>query len=147
MADILGTVVGVVSLGLQLCSGITKYLDGVKGHREDIASASRQCQSLEAFLIQLRDMQSRIAGATNGDAIERAVSSVNAELDGLRTFVDEIRRSEDSSGSFSEWISERKKQAIYPFKRSQLDRLETQLSKANEALQTAIQVAQLYVRK
>lgn len=147
MAELLGTVVGVVSLGLQVCSGITKYLDGIKGHKDEIASASRLCQSLQGTVDQIQAMRNNIATASRGHdiAIEQAMMSANAELAVLRTFVDEVRVNEDPSKSIAEWIKDRTNRVTYPFRRGHLDRLESQLSEANKALQSALQVAQLYV--
>ncbi|KAK2752259.1 hypothetical protein CKAH01_17752 [Colletotrichum kahawae] len=147
MADLLGTVVGVVSLGLQVCSGITKYLDGIKGHKDEIASASRLCQSLQGAVDQIRAMRNNIATASGGHdtAIEQAMMAANAELAVLRAFVDEVRLKDDPSKSISEWIKDRTNRVTYPFRRGHLDRLESQLSEANKALQSALQVAQLAI--
>ncbi|CAI0649059.1 unnamed protein product [Colletotrichum noveboracense] len=141
MAELLGTVVGVVSLGLQVCSGITIYLDGIKGHKDEIASASRLCQSLQGAVDQIQAMRNNIATASrdHDTAIEQAMMSANAELAVLRTFVDEVRVNEDPSKSISEWIKDRTNRVTYPFRRGYLDRLESQLSEANNALQSAIQ--------
>lgn len=148
MAEVLGTVVGVVSLGLQVCSGITKYLDGIKDYRDEIASASHLCQSLQASVDELQAMRNDIVTASSrqSTAIEQALQSATGELGSLRTFVDEVRVSDDPSKFVSDWINNGKKRLKYPFLRHQLDRLESQLSKANEALQSALQIANLYVK-
>ncbi|EQB50936.1 hypothetical protein CGLO_09582 [Colletotrichum gloeosporioides Cg-14] len=147
MAELLGTVVGVVSLGLQVCSGITKYLDGIKGHKDEIASASRLCLSLQGAVDQIQAMRNNIATASRGHdtAIEQAMMAANAELEVLRMFVDDIRVNEDPSKSISEWIKDRTNRVAYPFRRGHLDRLESQLSEANNALQSAIQATQLAI--
>jgi hypothetical protein len=47
MADplsIAGTVAGLVSLGLQVCGGITQYLDAIKCLAEELSSARRQVE-------------------------------------------------------------------------------------------------------
>ncbi|KAL3301291.1 Ankyrin repeat-containing protein [Colletotrichum asianum] len=147
MAELLGTVVGVVSLGLQVSSGIAKYLGGIKGHNDDVASATRLCQSLQSTVNQLKSMQTDIANASNGHgmAIEQAMTSANAELAILRAFIDKVRMDEGPSKSISDWIEGRTMRLTYPFRRGHLDRLESQLSQANKTLQSALQIAQIAI--
>lgn len=92
MADILGTVVGVVSLGLQVCAGINTYLDGVQCRKEDLEHTTRCCKSMETLLKQLDSFQNHISammGADSMSTIEEAMTAAKAELCLLDKFIGE----------------------------------------------------------
>ncbi|KAK1847898.1 hypothetical protein CCHR01_09488 [Colletotrichum chrysophilum] len=145
MAEVLGTVVGVVSLGLQACSGIIKYLDGIKGHQDDIASTSRLCESLQRRLCLLEGIQDDIAAAANGAGFEigEAISSVKTEFTNLSSFMDTVRLNEDPSKSFSDWLKDRKTRVTFPFRRDHLNHLQNYLGQADKALQAALQMQEI----
>jgi hypothetical protein len=58
MADpvsIAGTAIGVVSLGLSLCQGLTQYLQALRCRREDIDSTSCQIDCLQSAFVVIKD--------------------------------------------------------------------------------------------
>ncbi|KAF6803060.1 hypothetical protein CSOJ01_11137 [Colletotrichum sojae] len=151
MADVLGTVAGVISLGIQLSSGVMTYLDGVQCREEDIDSTKRRCRSMEALLKEIESLRLRlpspaVPATTNGTALEESLSSAKAELSLLANFMGKIC----PSGALTppktamEKIQEKKRKLLYPFRRDHLDRLDSRLEAANTTLRAALQLAELY---
>ncbi|KAF5598053.1 hypothetical protein FPCIR_3326 [Fusarium pseudocircinatum] len=52
---ITGTAIGIVSFGLQLYTGISKYLDAVKGRDEDLKYAKQHTNILRDYLSSLEE--------------------------------------------------------------------------------------------
>lgn len=74
MADIVGTAIGAVSLGLQVCEGLYKYCRAVKGRTKEIEDISRQVQALESTFRTLDNVLSRETLLQTSD--QTAVASV-----------------------------------------------------------------------
>ncbi|TDZ38483.1 hypothetical protein C8035_v004790 [Colletotrichum spinosum] len=148
MAEVLGTVVGVVSLGIQVCSGVNTYLDGIQCRKDDIDVTKRHCALTETLLDQLKLLQTQIQPQTSAEtakALEECIISANVDLSRLGNFVAEINpdTQTSSSGSFKTSFSKQKKKLVYPFKREHLNQLDHHLDTANRTLQAALQLVDL----
>ncbi|KAF4845035.1 hypothetical protein CGCSCA4_v007030 [Colletotrichum siamense] len=146
MAEVLGTVVGVVSLGLQVCSGLNVYIDGLQCRREEIESTIRHQKSLETLVTQIEGLHNRrqTPGICSAP-LQESMASAKAELLLLDEFISKIRI-EDVNGtdkSAGEMMKIQKKRLLYPFRRDRLDRLVTRLDVVIKALQAALQVFEL----
>ncbi|RYP62588.1 hypothetical protein DL771_009667 [Monosporascus sp. 5C6A] len=144
MADpisVVGLVAGLASLGIQVCGGITHYLDAVKCHADDVASARRQARSFKDVLqiiqetVTLVDSDHRIPAT----AVVECIKSCEAELKILESFVSELTGDATSPANFKGKIKEQTKKLSYAFNRSKLDQLEAKLARANGIFQTAVQ--------
>lgn len=146
--EALGTAVGVISLGLQLCTSVTNYIDGLKCARYEVASIARQLECLGSALEILETGLQKVGpideAAQRG--VHRCVSSVEAEMKELSKFLDEVKR-QDPGDSFRAWMKEQKKKACYPFSRANLQKLEARLTAVNSVLFTAIQAMNMCVFK
>lgn len=146
MAEVLGTVVGVVSLGLQVCSGLNVYIDGLQCRREDIESTIRHQKSLETLVAQIEALYNRHqASGICSAPLRESMASAEAELLLLDEFLDKIQI-EDATGtnrSAGTMMKIQKKRLLYPFRRDRLDRLVTRLDVVIKALQAALQVFEL----
>lgn len=149
MAEVLGTVVGVVSLGLQVCAGINTYLDGVQCRKEDLEHTTRCCKSMETLLKQMESLQVRISAAmgVNTATIEESMAAAKTEISLLDAFVGEIciGTTSTSSGSAMERIKDQQRKLLYPFRKDHLYRLNDRLETANGVLHSALQLIELYV--
>lgn len=148
MAEVLGTVVGVVSLGLQVCAGVNTYLEGVQCRKEDLEHTTRCCKSMEALLKQIESLQNHIsATSVNKTPMEEAMAAAKAELSVLDDFVGEICSDNTSSSpkSTMERIKAHQKKFLYPFRKDHLHRLNDRLETSNRALHSALQLAELCV--
>ncbi|KAK2739990.1 hypothetical protein CKAH01_07159 [Colletotrichum kahawae] len=146
MAEVLGTVVGVVSLGLQVCSGLSVYIDGLQCRREEIEYTIRHQKSLETLVVQIEGLHNRRqAPGICSVPLQESMASAKAELLRLDEFINKVRI-EDETGtdrSAGTMMKIQKKRLLYPFRRDRLDRLVTRLDVVIKALQAALQVFEL----
>jgi hypothetical protein len=145
MADplsIIGTAAGLVSLGLQVYGGIKDYLDAIQTSQEDIAGIHRHAvglkDSLDAIegVIRTRSLNS----PASADVAMSCLLSCHAELNALSGVLAELisSPSTSSTNALRTKISEGKRKLTYPFKRSNIVKLEDRLRNANLTLHTAL---------
>jgi hypothetical protein len=146
MADplsVAGLAAGVISLGLQVCGGITSYVEAVECREQDIASARQQNHSLrqtlqvaQTCLVQLQDDGMHQAAAI---AVRDCVHSSTQELKALNALVGELTGHGQPMTGRGNKIKAQGRRLLYPFNRPKLVLLETRLRNANAALQLTIQ--------
>ncbi|RYP37239.1 hypothetical protein DL767_003058 [Monosporascus sp. MG133] len=144
MADpisVVGLVAGLASLGIQVCGGITNYVDAVKCRADDVASARRQAQSFKNLLqiIQATVAQVDSNHRVSTTAVVECIKSCETELKTLESFVSELTGDVTSPANFKGKIKEQTRKLSYAFNRSKLDQLEARLARANGIFQTAVQ--------
>lgn len=149
MSDPLSTaasVAGLVSLGLQVYSGVSTYLDAVQGRDDDLESARQNAKNLEETLRFIEQSIPRLQAnhQIHVVTISKCVQSCRIQLTSLQDLLHKLGASPNLSGSFRDDVRDRKKKLAYPFHRSNLDRLESQLGKVYGTLQTALQVLEMY---
>ncbi|KAK1851019.1 hypothetical protein CCHR01_06343 [Colletotrichum chrysophilum] len=146
MADVLGTVLGVVFLGLQFGASISNYLDGVQCRKEDMEYTTRCCKSMNSLLQQIKSLQYQLTGV-NITAVREAMTTAEVELSILGNFVEKIRagNNANSPNPVMKRAKKQKTKLLYPFQKDHLYRLNAQLDAANRALQAALLQVQLYV--
>lgn len=142
MAELTGLAVGVVSLGLQVASGLSDYVDSVKGRKEELESTKKQSDTMKDSLLTIQEFLPQLKNSSPKSAsmIERQVNACNSELSALHALLSELCQPSSSSSSIRSKLSEQKKRMVYPFNRSHLVRLEDRLTKVNSALQTALSI-------
>ncbi|ETS80502.1 hypothetical protein PFICI_08031 [Pestalotiopsis fici W106-1] len=143
MADpvgIVGTAVGIVSLGLQLYDGIATYFDALDGRKDDLASARAQLNSLRESLNTIQSaLPSSSTTSTGAGVVPPIVTECKNELDQLEVLLQELVGSSHPSNK----LKERIKTLKFPFRRDNLMKLEDRLHKTNSVFQTALSVLNL----
>ncbi|CVL03497.1 uncharacterized protein FMAN_15162 [Fusarium mangiferae] len=91
---ITGTAVRIVSFGLQLYTGISEYLDAVKGRDEDLQSAKQYAKMLRDNLVLIEVAISAIGSEYTMAkyAIEQGKSSCEIELKALEALLQELKK-------------------------------------------------------
>lgn len=89
MADpisLVGTAVGVISLGIQVCQGLYNYVDSVRGRDKDLDAASSEIQYLIGVFQSLESLIPRLEALPNLDAttINTFQSCINQSDQGLK---------------------------------------------------------------
>jgi hypothetical protein len=145
MADplsIIGTAAGLVSLGLQVYGGIKDYLDAIQTSQEDIANIYRYATGLKDALDAIGGLvRSRsLNSPTSTPAVMSCLLSCHVELNALSAVLAELISSPSTSNTnaLRIKISEGKRKLTYPFKRSNIIKLEDRLRNANLTLHTAL---------
>jgi hypothetical protein len=150
MADpvsVTGTVVGVVSLGLTLCQGLTEYVQALKCRRGDIESISRQIDILRSAFVVIKAALPKLSSdhQNAGEVVKKSLRSCEDELMRLSLSLEEFRQDQSSSGSFNQQLRQKAQKLSYPFKQGNLRRLENSIQKLNDILSTALQATELFV--
>ncbi|KAK2760524.1 hypothetical protein CKAH01_16484 [Colletotrichum kahawae] len=148
MAEVLGTVVGVISLGIQVSSAIGAYIEGVQCLKEEVESTVRHQKSFQVLLTQIgsiKDSLSRVS-VSNTTALEEALTAANAQILQLDSFLGKVlvQHPSPSWKSTGQKFRDGQKKLLYPFRRDQLNLLDKKLDTATVALQAAMQVMELY---
>ncbi|KAH6634622.1 hypothetical protein B0J18DRAFT_26054 [Chaetomium sp. MPI-SDFR-AT-0129] len=150
MADLLsvaGLAMGVVSLGIQVCGGITSYLDALKCRKQDIASVRQQTKCLETALqvveVLLPQLQQEHQGPTV--VVRGCLDSCSQELKALHTLMAELAGPNQAPSKRRENIQALSKRLLYPFNQPKIKQLESRLHNTNTTLQLALQALGMYI--
>ncbi|KAF5575486.1 hypothetical protein FPANT_11312 [Fusarium pseudoanthophilum] len=142
---IAGSAFGTVSLGIQLFTEISKYLDSVEGRDGDLERAINYARDFQSSLIAIRTWAS-LTGFSDTD-LERAINQGQANCAGainnLSATVAELKGEDpipDSRTSKAKAIYVKLK---YPFKKQNLENLEKQLFNTISVLKFALTILQL----
>ncbi|KAF3808199.1 hypothetical protein GCG54_00006815 [Colletotrichum gloeosporioides] len=139
MAEVLGTVVGVVSLGIQVSSAISAYIEGVQCRKDEVESTIRYRRSFQLLLTQIGTLTDNLpkSSVPSTIALEEALKAASSQILQLDSFLGKVLI-HDSPLSFT------KKKLFYPFRRDHLSSLDKKLQAINIALQSAMQLMELY---
>ncbi|MBE3043944.1 hypothetical protein IMZ48_15500 [Candidatus Bathyarchaeota archaeon] len=96
MAELVGTAVGVISLGIQVCKGLVTYCRAVKGQNKDVDDVFRQIQALQSTFTALNSILPRAALLKSPN--QTAIASVVTCLDNCEEGVNDLQRLLDSIG-------------------------------------------------
>lgn len=137
---IVGTAAGVISLGLQLYAGISKFLNDIKARDGDISSATQHAEGLKNALDEMKTSAARVPSSrlASGSAALTVVNSCEGELRALEKLLDQLRDSGAPPADLKGKLKEAKKKLRYPYCRDELLLLEERLQKVNGVLQTAL---------
>ncbi|KAF4946535.1 hypothetical protein FGADI_11173 [Fusarium gaditjirri] len=142
---IAGSAFGTVSLGLQLFTEISKYLNSVEGRDEDLERAKNYARDFESSLISLRTWASN-TGISDAD-LERAINQGQANcavaISDLVKMVSDLKGQDPIPNSRTSKAKALYVKLKYPFKKQNLENLEKQLFNTTSALQFALTVLQV----
>ncbi|EON65785.1 hypothetical protein W97_05024 [Coniosporium apollinis CBS 100218] len=118
-----GTVVGVVSLGLQVCKGLVDYYDSWKSYSGDIAATHGYLEGLQKALGLLKESLKSHPPPANLEAA--ANESIAACKEGVGRLENKLRKVEQTSKSrgLKGKMQAQTLRAFYPFKESTLAKL------------------------
>ncbi|KLO97297.1 Uncharacterized protein LW93_3273 [Fusarium fujikuroi] len=144
---IAGSAFGTVSLGLQLFKEISQYLDDIDGREEDLKEARSYATNIQ-FSLNALDVAISTAPTddpTTNSAIDSCKASCVSAVNNLLAVVKELRGQTisvpNSNASRAKELCAKLK---YPFRKQNMEKLEEVLSRTTGALQTILQVFQLY---
>lgn len=136
--------VGIVSLGLQTCAIVKTYLGAVKSRADDLASATQLADRFQTSLNALQTISIQPQHQSANSNVVSCVTLCQNEINALKQVVSRLC-SAGSQITVKEQLKEKAKKYSYPFNRADVQKLETKLTKANNALQTALSIFGVYV--
>ncbi|KAK8078568.1 pyruvate decarboxylase [Apiospora saccharicola] len=139
MADglsIAASVAGLVSLGIQVTTGISKYLDAVEARNDELSSVKRQNEALRHIIAIIEKATDKLQQVSPdaATAAKESVKNCRGGLVALENFVVQLTSPNGST------IRSRLKNSRYHyvFDRPKVQQLSAQLGQTNSALQLAV---------
>lgn len=141
--EVLGTAVGVASLGIQVCQGLITYFETLKDYGSDIDDVKNSVINLKGIFIllesSLQDPQ------LDKDRAERAgacLSSCSGKLKELEMIARELQTHAQPQGT-KERIKRELQRAAYPFRAATLEKQKAAVADLRGQLQLALQALEL----
>ncbi|KAK8124202.1 hypothetical protein PG999_004120 [Apiospora kogelbergensis] len=128
------SVAGLLSLGIQLTSGITSFLDALENRQDELESARRQNVALTAALATIKT--ARFQNQQHNYAIIQSTQSCEAELRAVESLLAELANCDTST--WQKRLKNKKQKFSYAFDRKKVQLLVHRLQNANEILQLTI---------
>ena len=137
-----GTALGAISLGIQLCDELGEYYNAYRNFREDIRSICLRTSELRTLLTQLEEILKRHAyTAEVAKMVVSAVESCKSCNDALEK---EVRKfSETPSTALKEKVLTHMKRLHYSFRHSKFPKLQDKINETREKVEFAVQVLSL----
>ena len=143
--DVVGSAVGIASLGIQICQGLLTYYDGWKDYKSDIGSAYDSVADLSRTLILLQaSLDDGQLDIERTERAKRCIQSCKGLILKLSEKCQKLRtHSQPEDLRQKAWVEVQRVQ--YPFRKSTLVKLQELVHDITERLQLAVQVLQLDV--
>ncbi|KAF7190864.1 hypothetical protein HII31_08023 [Pseudocercospora fuligena] len=135
MAEYAATIAGLISLGLTVCEGLTKYYSAAKSHVKDIKDIISQLRVLTNIL---QVLQSTVE--TSDFTLSPAFQLVLSNIENCRDGIKELEQHKALLQPLPTTVGVVKgsfQKAIYPFRKHQLESLKTTLDRLNSQLSLA----------
>ncbi|KAK6858021.1 hypothetical protein PG995_005720 [Apiospora arundinis] len=154
MADplsVAGLAAGVVSLGLQVASGIASYLDAIKGRQEEVASVKRELDSITSTLQRLDSICSQPqAQHPASTRLRQSIEACRIELDNFGNIPACIQSPNPRQGPSNsaqnvdarlfKKLRETQENLAYPLRHApKVQKLASRLRNLRQSLQTSLQ--------
>ncbi|KAK6841107.1 hypothetical protein PG987_001967 [Apiospora arundinis] len=143
MADplsVAGLAAGLISLSLQVTTGITQYLDALKCRAEELESVRKQNQSIHDMIVVIEAsvLKTQSQHHASSQVVVDSIQQCNAEIKSLEDLVAELAGC--NTGTWRSLLEAKGRKLRYAFDRSKVQRLAGQLCQAKDMLGTALQV-------
>ena len=143
-----GSLVGLISLSIQSCQGLTSYYSAWKSYDEQIGHIHRNldelritCENLERELQRIvQDQESAV------QLVVRLIASCQDGINSLRHALEQCH-SVQIPDSRAAKIEVCRARALFPFRKQTLQRLKDTVRNSQGNLSSALQILQLYVIK
>jgi len=142
MAEVAGTIVGVISLSLQLYDKLSEYTNGVKDAKKKAEQITRELDTLVDLLEHLETATSRMDPTTPVALVKAIIQQCALSIESIRTKVGDDTPS-TSSSRFSTQSRKVMKRLAYPFKESDIKYWRDALSSIRQNLQIALQALEM----
>ena len=141
-----GSLVGLISLSIQSCQGLTSYYSAWKSYDEQIGHTHRNldelritCENLERELQRITQYQGPAVQQVN-----RLIRSCQDGIDSLRHALEQCHFVQIPDTLIAK-IKMYRARTLFPFRKQTLQRLEDTVHSIQGNLSSALQILQLYV--
>lgn len=140
--SVVGSAVGVVSLGITACKGLVWYINSAADAKENTASISARLDSLVKALDLLEKVVEGLDSSQCASATSAVASACSAAVASIRKKLGKPDRTKDQS--FRTRLQNLKLCLLYPFKQEELAYWKNALEGIQQDLQIALLALQLY---
>lgn len=148
MAEVLGTAVGVISLGIQVCGGLIAYYDSWKDCPKEVSTAQEQVVDLQKTLEASRTALASISalGAVQ-DAMSRVEQSILACRSGIQELSSKLAKVQQVKPSIGLGVKAQREmqRLLYPFRANTLMKLRDLCTDLRSRLDIALQILLLQI--
>jgi hypothetical protein len=142
-----GSVVGIVSIGIQIAQGFLKYYGAWKDQDGDV---SNMCASLDNLLGTLTILLKTIQPPAKFDEdvkdnVEKSINTFGGALEKLKGELKKVQDTESPKPGVRSTMRRHVRRALYPFKEDTLRKIQGAASEARSNLALALQVLQVFV--
>ena len=143
--SVTGTVVGVISLGIQVTQSLVNFYNSYKGQNSDLAHTTDKLNSLlEIFQSLKKTLSDRNFLADEEDLVKNIETSVKNCDDLIYELQDEVQKfNRTSSGETVATIKRAGRRATYPFRQSTLLKLDEDIKYIRANISFALDALQL----
>ena len=141
-----GSLVGLISLSIQSCQGLTSYYSAWKSYDEQIGHTHRNldelritCENLERELQRITQDQEPVV-----QQVVRLIASCQDGINSLRHALEQCQ-SVQIPDTLTAKIKLYRARALFPFRKQTLQRLKDTVHSIQGNLSSALQILQLYV--
>ena len=143
--SVAGSVVGVISLGIQVTTSLVNFYNSYKGRDSDIIHIT---EKLDGLLVTLQSIETTLSGRKFHVGERSLIRSIEASIKSCDDMIQELRHecqkiSKSSSDGTAAAIKRAGRQVTYPFRQSTLQKLDEDIDELRANLSTALDVLQL----
>lgn len=140
MAEVAASAAGLISLGLQVCTGLVKYFNAYKDYRKDTEAVVRRTRSLSNLLEYLASVL-QSPGFDGSYAAQMVEDEVLACSEGMYELERMHKRCVGQSDTqTSGAVAKQWQRAVFPLRKGDLESLGRTLSNLQSNLKTAMQI-------
>lgn len=149
MADplsIIGSAVGVISLGLDICHELLRFYQSWKNYETTISTMYAQLEDLtKTFNLLETSIRDR---NLDPDIVARVEESIDACQEGIKDLEQELQKikSTPNPENFREKLRAHTKRVSYPFKESTLMKIHETISELRDDVSLALNTLQMLVK-
>jgi len=131
------SIAGLLSLGLQITSGIATYLDALENREEELQSARRQNDALVGALAAIKRAGSQFQGQHNHvSGIAQSIQACETELLAVESLLAKLTNCD--TATWRQRLKSKKQKLRYAFDRSKVQQVTQRLHNANGILQITL---------
>jgi len=142
-----GSVVGIISLSIQISQGLLNYYGSWKDQDNAVSST---CASLEGLSKTLTILSTAIQTHSNLDKIiiknvEEHVNRISGVLKKLEDELEKVQSTETPNPGMRAAMRRHVRRALYPFMEETLNKIQQAVAEARSNLDLALQALQMFV--
>lgn len=144
--SIVGSAVGIISLGIHVCQGLISYLQSFKGQVQEIQDSTKETQTIVSLLNSVKNVLVKLdQHSARAIAVVDCLKDSQKRLRELQGFLLKLQKPQDTSQDTPQRIKNARHVIAYPFLQGKLSALRQSLQDLLHNLNLAVNIASLYV--